>query len=230
VKSSPPSFPPPEDAAARYDAVLRRGTSLRRRHQVAVGAGTAGVAVVLVGAVLLVSGGRTSSDQDVVTDPRPSTSTTTTTTAPTFGVTARGDAKKITVTVSDPAFPDVAGSQQCVYLRIARRGASGVAATEATSCAGAGDTPTVPLSPIEAEVGCAAATAVNGPPPAPAAPKRLVRQSTFTFTIPPGVLAPGDYEAEATGTSGYGDGCAGLQPGEDEQSEPAPPVDLHVPG
>jgi hypothetical protein len=231
MTGSTPSFPPPEDAAARYDAVLRRGRSLRRRHQVAVGAGTGGLLALVLLAVVVVSAGRGGGkDDQVVTDPRPTTTTsttTTTTTKPTFAVTATATATKITVTVTDPAFPVAAGARQCVYVRVAPSGPSGVATTEGTGCAGAGEADiTTDLTPIEAEIGCAG-VAVNGPAPTPTAAEPLTH--TFTFNLPTG-LQPGKYEAEATGVSGIGDGCAPSGPGEAEHVAPVQTIPFTVSG
>ena len=220
MKRSTPSFPSPDDAAARYDAVLRRGTMLRRRHQIIVGAGTGGAALAVVLVAVLALGNRGSTDDQVVAD-TPSSSTTTSSTVPAppqmkVTVTARAD--EVVVTVTDPALPDSPASQQCAQVRIASRGAPGPAVTEGQACA-SGTSTDVVVTPLVAgngaEVGCSA-TATNDPATSPPPPSTRPVQHRFSFPVPAGVLSPGDYVAEATGVSGIGDGCPPPAAGEAE--------------
>lgn len=222
------SFPSPEDAAARYDAVLRRGHSLRRRQRLVTGAGAGGaVLAVLATVVFVTTSGSDTDDNQVVTDP---TVTTTTVQTPAgMSVTVTASASSVEVTVDDPAQPKVPEAQICAYVSVAPTGQSGIAAAEVgpvcwTPATDGSAATTADLRLTQgAAVYCPATTAERDPdaPPTSAptsVPTKRVEHD-FDFSIPAG-LPPSDYVAEVTAVSGVGDGCPPQLEGEIE----SPPV------
>jgi hypothetical protein len=217
TRSSDPtrSFPPPTDAAARYDAVVRRGRSLRRRQRLARGAGAGGAALVVLLVAVLVIGraGGSDNENQVVTNPTSSTTSVPPSTKMT--VTATFTAPSVDVTVDDPNLPQTPEAHQCVYVRLAPIGDSQAALTEARSCwTPATDGPvdtTEPFSPLGGpEIGCGGATLTNPGPDetttTTTAPPTAPVSHTFHVTLPTG-LTRGSYSVEASGVSGVGDGC-----------------------
>ena len=216
-----PSFPPPTEPTARYDAVVRRGHQLRRRQRLVRGAGAGGAALALVLVVVLVAGavGGTD-DQTVANGPTTSTSSTTTTADPTaMSVVVMADARAVAVTVDDPVQPADPSSQVCVHVRLAVDGGSGVAAAVGDVCwrpEVPGDTMSTLQLANGVEIGCPAVVERDdgAPPTTPPATRRV--HHTFSFDVPRD-LAAGRYVAEVTAVSGIGDGCPpGDQAGEIE--------------
>lgn len=233
------SFPPPEDAAARYDAVLRRGRSLRRRQRLVRGAGAGGAAIAVVAVAVAVSVGGASNNPVVIDQAGTTTTSITATTAGTpaaMSVTVMADSRAVAVRISDPAQAAAPTARICAQVRLALQGAAQVAAAEGSACwtpavDGSVDT-TGDLRPTNgAEVGCAtsqtregAGTQSRGDPatttPATTTPvattpaTRSVRHD-FSFPVPAGLPA-GKYVAEVTGVSGLGDGCPPSTDGEAE--------------
>ncbi len=227
----PPSFPPPTDAAARYDAVVRRGHVLRRRQRLARGAVASGAALALVLVVVLAAGAMGGSDgggtrrQDVVTGPVVTDTTPTTIDPDKLLVTATavGDGA-VEVHVTDPTMPIADGTQMCVNVRVdPDRSKDPIPKLDGRACWTLGPdaaTTASELVPLDgAYVGCAAtATKSDTVPPTEGV---ATHEHDFRFTLPAGV-APGTYVVTATGVSGVGDGCDPVgQPGEIEKSDNA---------
>ena len=162
MSRSVPSFPPAGDPEARYDAVLRRGAQLRRRHHLRVAAGAGGTMAAVVLALVLFMGGSDGSQPEEFLG---TTTTTTTTTSPTelsveVGAGGGAGTRAVVVTVRDPQQPAGPGSQVCVHLQVSTPGgtAGGVAAGSSCWATGAPDGPPAELAPSDAVVGCAAVT------------------------------------------------------------------------
>lgn len=222
------SFPPPDQADARFDAVVRRGRALRRRRQIGAGAGAGGVLALAAVAVIVATGGSGGDpDSGVVADSPTTTTTTTTTTLPPADpqITLEQVDGVIVVGVSDD---DAAGTssipaRQCVTLRLVD--GEGPAVSEATGCTDevAADAIRVLYPSGGVEIGCAA-TVVNGPGAEPVVETPL--SSTFRFQ-PDASVPVGDYTVEVTAVSGIGDGCAPSDTGEHEDVSTAS-LDLTV--
>jgi hypothetical protein len=210
----PPSYPPVGDDA-RFDRIVARGRSLRRRRQLTgvAGAGGALAVVALVAAVAVNLGSDPSSGQDGSFAEAPTT--TTSTTLPEEMTIDVLEASPLQIVVTDPEQPTGAGSEQClgvvVYADQAAATGGGSATHEGWAC-GLGDggataidlrvTAIDPTAPdLGANVGPCAQTVANSVPPA-----TDVAVGTTTFTLTD--LPPGSYWVELAAVSGIGDGCA----------------------
>ena len=209
----PPSYPPVGDDA-RYDRIVARGRSLKRRRQLAgaAGAGGAFAVVALVAAVAVSLGSDPSSDAEATFAEPP----TTTSTVPDELTIEVLDASPLQIAVTDPEQPVGEGTQQClgvsVYADEAAADSGGFATHEGWAC-GKGDggaaaidlrvtaiDPTAPdLGP--ANVGPCAQTVANS---VPETSGTTLGETTFTLTA----LPAGSYWTELTAVSGIGDGCA----------------------
>lgn len=208
------SYPPPGDAAARYDAVLRRGRSLRRRRNLARGAGTGGAVLATVLALVLVAPGGGEVDRPTAVDPTP----------PKFmsvDTVTDEDGRTMTVVVVDPAFPVDERARQCVSVEFTPVDGPPRAVARTRDCTGQ-DPTDEPLTAVDrASISCSTVLERDDPAatttsvPADPVPERLER-GEFTIELPPEVLPPGEYEVMTRAASGIGDGCANPVPGEDE--------------
>lgn len=224
----PPSYPPVGDDA-RFDRIVARGQSLKRRRQLTRVAGAGGAfAVVALVAAMAVSL-RSAPNADPVADDPPvvvSTSTTTTTTPPDELTIEPLDGRPLQFRVIDPEQPIGVDTQQCLGISLytseaaAENGA--LAAYEGWAC-GTGDggaaAVELPLaasgSATEAPVGgvdLGGGMSVDGANVGPCSVsfERIeipptdtrVGETTFTVTDP-----PGPYWAVLSAVSGIGDGC-----------------------
>lgn len=218
-----PPYPSIDDPA-RYDRIVQRGRSMRRRRQFGVGAGAGGSVAAVALAVVMLTGG-TDPTSDVVADgdrePVVETTTTTTTTLPptelTVEVGVEGDT--LLVDVHDPAQPVAEDSRQCVLVTVT--GPDGATA-EGYGC---DDVEAVDgVVPVEVAtndgimIGCAASLLppVADPEEYPTAEARTLFEATMPDELPAGA-----YQVELSVTSGVGDGCAG---GGDQAEPGALPV------
>lgn len=209
----PPSYPPVGDDA-RYDRIVARGRSLKRRRQLAgaAGAGGAFAVVALVAAVAVSLGSDPSSDAEA-TFAEPPTTTSTVPDELTIDVL---DAPPLQIVVIDPEQPVGEGTQQClgvsVYESEAAAGEGAFATHEGGICqptsGGAANvelrvTAIDPAAPDlgAANVGPCAQTVANS---VPETSGTALGETTFTLTA----LPAGSYWVELTAVSGIGDGCA----------------------
>lgn len=197
------SFPPPEDAAARYDAVLRRGRNLRRRRQLATGAGAGGAMLAMGLAVVLLVGNSEGAQPDVVADEP------TTTVPKEMTVSSSYDqaSKVLTVEVVNPEMIDTGMGRQCVTVLV-RPADTSETVGGATDC-GNTEGVDVPFR-LEPNIGCAAWQERSPTTSTVTRP----RDDVFRFDL--GALPTGDYVAEIAAVSGSGDGCGDTEPGVDE--------------
>lgn len=199
------SFPAPEDAAARYDAVLRRGRRLRRRRRLARGAGAGGTLLAGALAVALVMDG---SHSEVRTaDPA--------TPAQFMSVhTEVSDDGVLTVTVQDPSFPDDPRAQQCVTVSLSPEDGPPSATAEGQDC---GPDDGVVDWPVTASGGvllsCAATQDATDPSP-PHVKRTRAETGRFRLPLPVDELPPGRYRLTVLAVSGIGDGCDPTAPNE----------------
>lgn len=223
-----PSYPA-VGSTERYDAIVARGTSLRRQRRLLTGAGVLVAATVVVA---LAIGFRALSDSTADHGVKADTSgaTALNPAAPSGGNPAKKATPEFlaveshgsswTITLNDeraavPLDPTlVAGSslaaQQCVTLTAVD--SSGRPVAEGSGCRpldgttnGRADAVPVDLRTSNGvALGCATVVERLAEP----LTLRLVPASTtFAATIPPG-LAPGEYTLSISGVSGFGDGCA----------------------
>lgn len=208
---------PPVGSDDRFDQIVRRGRSLRRRRQLGVGAGAGGALAAVALAVVLVTGGSDSPDQPLVAD-APDTDDTTTTTTTTAPPT---DPDEMTVTVvevdgstrivvEDPEQPQGELAQQCVLVTLhdSDEAEGGPAVAEGYTCddlpPGEAGVPLPVFLTGGVEIGCA--SSMTNEPPAADRPTAAV---TTTFAVDVGAVPAGEYRMEVSATSGIGDGCAG---------------------
>lgn len=209
----PPSYPPVGDDA-RYDRIVARGRSLKRRRQLTGVAGAGGaLAVVALVATMAVSLG--SDAEETFAEP-PTTSTTTTTLPDELTIDVL-DASPLQIVVTDPEQPVGEGSEQCLGVVVYESEAAavdsgGFATHEGWACGkGDGDAAAVPLRVTEidptapelggANVGPCGVTISNSEPETLGT---ALGETTFTLTD----LPPGSYWVELSAVSGIGDGCA----------------------
>lgn len=215
----PPSYPPVGDDA-RYDRIVARGRSLRRRRQLTGVAGAGGaLAVVALVATMAVSLGSDPSSDAEETFAEPPTTSTTTTTLPDELTIDVLDASPLQIVVTDPEQPVGVGveeSEQClgvvVYADEATMDSGGFATHEGWACGkGDGDAAAVPLRVTEidptapelggANVGPCGVTISNSEPETSGT---ALGKTTFTLTT----LPAGSHWVELSVVSGIGDGCA----------------------
>jgi len=212
-------FPPPSRPDARFDAIVDRGRSIRRKDRMRralVTAGTAALVLLVIGVGVI---GATRGDRrvDPVTPPTTAPSTE-------MEVTATAEHDAVVVDVDDPRAAAGDGTGACVLVRIQPDGEARVAPSEAYACWNptvGSDATVVAMSPATAEVGCAttlerdptddrsATTEASGTAPGTAAPPSGPTgelHHTFRFTLPTGLPA-GTYVAEVQGTTGPGEPC-----------------------
>ncbi len=198
---------------ARFDEIVRRGTSMRRRRRLAAGAGAGGaVAVVALGVLLVTgSGGDTEgivADRD---DVAPVEETTTTAPVPpaemTVSVEVTDDA--VNATVVDPAQPEVDDAKQCVVVVATAAGARVATGYACNEMPGDGPSTDVPLDPVspELEISPCAPQIERIDPEAPVPTGS--RPATTNFRIDLGALAGDVDEIAVEAVSGRGDGCPG---------------------
>lgn len=217
-------FPPPSRPDARFDAIVDRGRSIRRKDRMRralVTAGTVALVLLVIGVGVI---GATRGDRrvDPVTPPTTAPSTE-------MEVTATAEDDAVVVDVDDPRAAAGDGTGACVLIRIQPDGKARVAISEAYACwnptLGSAAT-VVAMSPATAEVGCAttlerdptddgsATTEPSGTGPSGNGPGTAAPPSgptgelhhTFRFTLPTGLPA-GTYVAEVQGTTGPGEPC-----------------------
>jgi hypothetical protein len=220
------SFPPLDDPD-RFDRIMRRGRTLRRRRQFGMGAGAGGGVAALALAVIVMTGTGPAPQEQLVADSdqlpaaQTTSTTTTTTTLPPppdeMTLEVEASAEAITVVVTDPAQPVSDYSRQCIIVSVE---GSGGATAEAYAC---DDIPavdgvvSVDLPDTDgAQISCAATITRN--PGIEESPTRL-RSTTFRL-VPPATLPPGSYNVTVGAASGLGDGC----PGTGDEAEPGGPV------
>lgn len=228
------SYPPVGDPD-RFDRIVSRGRSMRRRRQAVTGLGTAGIlSVVAVGVLALTGtdGGPTGviADDNTI-DPVPTTeSTTTTEPAPVFDemtVTVEPGADRTTIVVFDPEQIAVDDAMQCVVVTITDDAGDEVANGHGCN-AGPGDqAPTdVTVDVVVPELAISACapfvTRADPDEPTPTATRRAT--STFAFDTPE--LEPGAYTVAVAAVSGRGDGCPGTS---DESTEIETTVEASAP-
>lgn len=214
----PPSYPPVGDDA-RYDRIVARGRSLKRRRQLAgvAGAGGALAVVALVAAVAVSLGSDPSSGEDGSFAEAPST--TVTTTVPEVFTIEPLDVSPLQIVVTDPEQPLGEGSEQCLGVVVYESEAAAVdgafASHEGWDCGlGDGGAAAVDLRVTEidptapdlggANVGPCGVTISNSEPETAGT---ALGETTFTLTA----LPPGSYWVELTAWSGIGDGCGDEQ-------------------
>lgn len=199
------SYPPVGDPD-RYDMIVQRGRTLRRRRRYSLGAGAGGTVVALAIAVVLITGGNNGNDVDateMAADPTTTTTeapTTTTTTPLPDVMTATIDPIATTVLVQDPTHPVSDEAKQCVHLSLAAADDPTMIVGEGTSCA---DDPALYVKATNGIV-LDCGTQVERPEPyvGPTEPE----VSTFTYQIDESI-PPGSYALTARASSGIGDEC-----------------------
>ncbi|HNJ68501.1 MAG TPA: hypothetical protein PKX97_04520 [Microthrixaceae bacterium] len=217
-------FPPPSRPDARFDAIVDRGRSIRRRDRMRralVTAGTVALVLLVIG-VGVIGATRGERRVDPVTPPTTAPSTE-------MEVTATAEHDAVVVDVDDPRAAAGDRTGACVLVRIQPEEPARVATSEAYACwnptLGSAAT-VVAMSPATAEVGCATTlerdpaddgsptteASGNGPSgnvPGTAAPPSGPTgelHHTFRFTLPTGLPA-GTYVAEVQGSTGPGEPC-----------------------
>ncbi len=209
----PPSYPPVGDDD-RFDRIVARGQSLKRRRQLTRVAGAGGAfAVVALVAAMAVSLGSSPDTEPVAEEP-----TTTTTSLPDELTIISLDGPPPQFLVIDPEQPVGEVTQQCLGVSVYEGESAAerpeLASYEGWAC-GPGDRGAAPIrlrvaAPkgdpnLGANVGPCAVTISNA---VPVTSGTKVGETTFTVTD----LPPGSYQLELSAVSGIGDGCG------DEQS------------
>ena len=217
-------FPPPSRPDARFDAIVDRGRSIRRKDRMRralVTAGTVALVLLVIGVGVI---GATRGDRRV--DP---VAPTTTEASTEMEVAATVEDDAVVVDVDDPRAAAGDSTGACVLVRIQPDGRAHVAISEAYACwnptLGSAAT-VVAMSPATAEVGCATTlerdpaddgsptTEASGTDPSGNVPGTAAPPSgptgelhhTFRFTLPTGLTA-GTYVAEVQGATGPGEPC-----------------------
>jgi hypothetical protein len=220
------SFPPLDDPD-RFDRIVQRGRTLRRRRQFGMGAGASGGVAALALAVVVMTGTGSAPQEQLLADAdqlptvQTTSTTTTTTTLPPppdeMTLEVEASAEVITVVVTDPAQPVSDGSRQCITVSVEGPGS---ATAEAYAC---DDIPAVDgVVSVDlpatggVQVSCAATSTRN--PGIEELPTRL-RSTTFRL-VPPATLPSGSYDVRVGAASGLGDGC----PDTGDEAEPGGPV------
>lgn len=227
-------FPPAGDPD-RFDAIVARGTALRRRRRAGAGAGVGGsLAAIAVAAVLLTGTSGTPTPNVVADGDDPVTAETTVSPPPdrltaSIDVSAEGS-EPIVVIVDDPAQPISDSSRQCVAITVsdaedpdAGAVAEGHGCVEPGSGASTGDSLVLPLRPTSPVAISCAATLERVTDVDPEVTTRA--RSTFEVSVPE--LPAGAYRVEVTASSGPGDGCS-PEPAPHEQRVTASAT-LHTP-
>jgi hypothetical protein len=216
-----PTYPTIDDPA-RFDRIVQRGRSIRRRRQRGVGAGAGGSVAAVALAVVVLTGG-TTPDSNIVADgdrdPAAETTTTTAAPPPTLTVDVGVDGGALLVDVHDPAQPVSDASRQCVLVSVT--GPDNVTA-EGYGCddvdAVGGAVPVELAATDGVMIGCAATVT----PPDPEAPQTYPTadvSTSFSLAVPADLPA-GEYRVDVSVTSGIGDGCAGTG----DEAEPDAPA------
>lgn len=229
------TFPPLGDEA-RYDAIVSRGRTLRRRRRAGVGlAGASGVMAATVVVVVLFAATGTSSGEPTIADQGRTTTTTVTTVPPSdeIAIQVLGDQLPAEVVVTDPVQPVPTEADepahQCILATLTD--GAGASVGEAWACAQSVDSDersnevAVPLvAPNGPQIGCAASAMRLDPV------ERATTSDTSTFRVdPPAGLAPGTYSLHIEAVSGIGDGCPGPStPGSSEAENQAAPATAEV--
>lgn len=206
---------PPAGDPNRFDAIVERGTALRRRRRgTAIGAMGSFVVVIGLAAVLIVGRPGPASSSVVADGPGVGSADTTssTTTAPSteMSVEVTDDGDRIVVTVDDPMQPVSEYSRQCVHASLfpVENPAALDPVAEGSICdlypgvteqTDSNELLLVPTTSVV--IGCAAVGHGSLPEPIRTAPRSSeVQLST-------GDVAPGTYRLVVTASSGIGDGC-----------------------
>lgn len=205
---------PPIGDPGRFDAIVERGSLLRRRRRgAAVGALGSFVVVIGLAAALLVGRPGTAESSVIAAGPADDAPATTTTAVGSTELTAvvDVDGDRISVTVDDPAQPVSEQSQQCVHAVLlpvdgpsdAPAIAEGSVCDQYPGVSEPTDSNQLILTPTTVvAIGCAAVQHNEWPVPEGSAP----RSSDIEVTI--GDVPSGTYRLVATVSSGIGDGCS----------------------
>lgn len=210
------SYPPVGDPD-RYDSIVSRGRSMRRRRQATTGFGAAGIVAIAAAGVIVFTGSG-GDEPGVVADGGTEDTTTTAvpdTTLPPAGpdemtVTVEPGDDRTTIVVADPEQIAVDDALQCVVVSIVDDAGGEVANGHGCNL-GPGDQPASemfvdPVSPELAISTCAPMlTRIDPEEEVPTATRAAT--STFEFDTPP--LDPGEHTVTVTAVSGRGDGCPG---------------------
>ncbi|MCX6523647.1 MAG: hypothetical protein NTX58_02610 [Actinobacteria bacterium] len=231
-KNDPHSYPAVGDDA-RFDAIVKRGTAMRRGRNTKRAAtfGSLGIMAAAIAVFALVDTSEPSQASQVFAD----SAEVAPTTAPTRALSEPGPLSLsieqtpsgATITLLDPsAAVAVAGeppAQQCVTvtLRAAGSGATGEVLAEGFTCSGGSGAAAVTEVPLIAavdgvQVGCAATAIRTDATPDLSEPL----DSTFAVSLPAGMNS-GNYQITAEAVSGLGDGCAGSAEGSSESEHSA---------
>jgi len=211
------SYPPVGDPE-RFDSIVSRGRSMRRRRQATTGVGAAGIVAVVAAGVIAFTGSG-DGDTGVIADRSTDDTTTTTTVAPDttppadpdeMTVTVEPGVERTTVVVADPEQIAVDDALQCIVVTILDASGDEVAVGHGCNL-GPGDQPPSevfvdPVSPELAISACAPQLTRADPDEAPPTATRSAT-STFEFDTP--ALDPGEHTVVVTAVSGRGDGCPG---------------------
>lgn len=205
---------PPVGDPDRFDEIVRRGSSLRRRRRLATGAGAGGaLAVLAIGAVVAIGiggddGADVVADQD---DVAPVVETTTTAPAlpAEMTVTLEREGDTVLARVVDPAQPEVDDAQQCVVVVASAGGTEVASGFTCNGVPGDGPRTAVPLDPIDPEVRISdCAPQVTRIDPSEVTPSGT-RPATTVFEVRLGDLDVAADSVSVEAVSGRGDGCAG---------------------
>lgn len=215
------SYPPVGDPD-RYDMIVQRGRTLRRRRRYSLGAGAGGTVVALAIAVVLITGGNNGNDVDateMAADPTTTTTEAPTTTVPTVVTSPHKEGQvggaltpsADTIDVDDPAAPVNIDTQQCVMMTLTTTEAAPVAEGWACAPAGAAGPTVVELVASDVQIGCPV-SAVRGDP---LTGVEEPLSSSFSYVADP-TIPPGTYDLHVEIVSGVGDGCDGTVDGSTE--------------
>lgn len=201
---------------ARFDEIVRRGTSMRRRRRLATGAGAGGAVAVVALGVLLVTGPGSDTEGIVADRDDVAPVEETTTTAPVLPaemtVSVEVSDEVVEATVVDPAQPEVDDAKQCVVVVATAAGttvATGYACNEAP---GDGPSTDVALDPVSPELEISpCAPQIERVDPDAAVPTGS-RPATTSFRIDIGALGVAVDEVAVEAVSGRGDGCPTTSP------------------
>ena len=231
-KNDPQSYPAVGDDA-RFDAIVKRGTAMRRGRNTKRAAtfGSLGIMAAGIAIFALVDTSQPSQASQVFADSAQVAPTTTPTRALSepgpLSLSIEQTPSGATIILLDPsAAVAVAGeppAQQCVTvtLRAAGSGATGKVLAEGFTCSGGGGVAAVTEVPLIAavdgvQVGCAATAIRTDATPDLSEPL----DSTFAVSLPAGMNS-GNYQITAEAVSGLGDGCAGSAEGSTESEHSA---------
>ncbi len=206
---------PPVGSPDRYDMIVQRGRTLRRRRRYKLGAGAGGTVVALAVAVVLISnGGSDDSDanatkvNEFANEGTSDAIVETTTSLPMPAqMTVTIDVDSSTILVQDPAQVAHDDAKQCVYLELT--GPDGTIISTGHGCS---------TSPAPVELPLLDGVQLTCPPQMvryePAAlstPETEPRSSTYVYDLDPAIPA-GSYDLTVQAVSGLTDGCPGTDP------------------